>query len=278
MNRLRCILNILALALIAGTLCFHFALTIIPKDSQVLYGYLLSDSINSFEKAKHRDNIDKLLKCVNQSSCILPSLEVTVRFKIYLCKRLSRIGIRFYTLVKEGFIRHPAVDLVSSIIDAEYVIYLPGSTPWHKTECSDTYLSNRLVVLDEFDGASAFMPATSQEDLLLKYGNASWNFMLFKRSYVQRKNGTFKSYPFHHRKDFFPMTYSIADSYISNSFNHNRSFKIVCTLRGDPKYQPSRLRVIEWLTEYMGTYSLPSHEVVIGEVNMMPHVTKVIFL
>jgi hypothetical protein len=115
----------------------------------------------------------EILKCPNQSRCILPYLQLTHKMNIYLCKHPIRSGVRFYYLVKEGFLLHPQVNLVSEsdIHLADYIIYLPGSAPWHKTECTNTSYAKRLIVLDEFDGhAPLFAPRPTKEAMVAAYG------------------------------------------------------------------------------------------------------------
>lgn len=55
--------------------------------------------------------------------------------------------------------------------------------------------------------------------------------MYFKRSYVARKNGVFLNYPHLDKPHIYPITYSIAEAYISPLFQFNRSIDILCTLR-----------------------------------------------
>ncbi len=36
--------------------------------------------------------------------------------------------------------------------NADYLVYLPGSSPWASTECLDPIYKDKMIVLDEFDG------------------------------------------------------------------------------------------------------------------------------
>lgn len=65
---------------------------------------------------------------------------ILLYIQIYFCKHPVRFGVRFYYLVREGLLLHPNVQLydelnVDILDEIDYVIYLPGSAPWHKTEC-----------------------------------------------------------------------------------------------------------------------------------------------
>ena len=67
-----------------------------------------------------------VLMCPNQSKCIVPDLQLKVKYKIYLCKHPTRQGVRFYFLSREGLLLHPNVEMVTDIAAADYVVYLPG--------------------------------------------------------------------------------------------------------------------------------------------------------
>lgn len=100
------------------------------------------------------------LRCRNQSACIVPALQLAAPLKIYFCRHPARHGVRFYYLVREGLHLHPNVHLVpfERIDEADFVVYLPGSSPWHLTECTNSSLKHRMLVLDEFDGCVTLMP------------------------------------------------------------------------------------------------------------------------
>jgi len=210
------------------------------------------------------ENQMKLLSCKNQSLCIIPELQLKEKYKIYFCKHPTRTGVRFYYLIREGLHLHPNVELVTeeNIHQADYIIYLPGSAPWHLTECTNRSYSNRLIVLDEFDGSSIFAP-TSVEEYKQIYGKDLWYHMYFKRSYVSRRDGRFLGH-IHMDKPFvYPITYAIAELYVPFTFNHKREINILCTLRGS-KHMTTRLRVQEWVAEYGKSRDLPN--VISGQV------------
>jgi hypothetical protein len=164
-----------------------------------------------------------------------------------------------YFLAREGFVMHPMLDLMSydNRDSADFAIYLPGSAPWHKTECNTTAMSHKLIVLDEFDGHSLFTP-------YVQHDPRRWKFLLFKRSFVVRKKGIFRYYPHLNKPDIFPMTYSVSDAYLKGRHQaDDRSRLITCTLRGS-RQQPARLRVQEWISEYVHMRQLHS-DVSVGE-------------
>lgn len=201
---------------------------------------------------------EMLLHCINQSKCITPELQLQAHLKVYFCRRPVRFGIRFYFLVREGLLLHPNVELLEEkdIDSADVIVYLPGSAPWHKTECANASYASRLIVMDEFDGHSMFLPYESNPEGKKIYGESlEWYFMYFKRSFVTRRDGIFLQYPHFDKKDLFPLTYSVAEAYIPHEWNSKREIEILCTLRGSLK-MTTRLRVQEWVSEYVHNHSI----------------------
>lgn len=200
------------------------------------------------------ENLQEVLKCPNQSRCVTPALQLATKMRIYLCRHPTRHGVRFYYLTREGFLLHPNVELVSygDINTADYIIYLPGSAPWHLTECNQTQYAPKIVVMDEFDGpVPLFNPARTTEEYEARYGgiDVPWYNMYFKRSYVRRNDGIFTVYPHLKQRDVFPLTYSVAEAYLPHAFNFHREIEILCTLRGHVR-MPTRLRVQQWVGQY----------------------------
>lgn len=151
---------------------------------------------------------------------------------------------------------HPYIKLVDHkhVDKADYIVYLPNSAPWHKTECNDTSYADRLLVLDEFDLHQLFAPFRTKEERMKHYpivdNTVKWNFMYFKRSFTRRKDGVFHGYPHLAKRDLFPLTYSIGEAYIQSPFTQNRDIEVLCTLRGS-KRQSTRLRVQENVQKYI---------------------------
>lgn len=197
------------------------------------------------------------LSCDNQSECIPPRLQLATTFKVYMCKHTSNGGVRFFYLTRDGLLLHPKITMVDTLNydEVDFIVYLPNSSPWHKTECNNTAFAKKLIVLDEFDGSLAWAPFRTKEERMEHYptdsnGFVVWNYMFFKRSYVKRHNGVFKGYPHIAKRDFYPMTYSIASAYIPKRFNQKRETEILCTLRGS-KQQMTRLWAQQWTAEYI---------------------------
>ena len=69
------------------------------------------------------------------------------------------------------------------------------------------------------------------------------------------------------RNDVLPMTYTIAEAYVKNTFNmiDKRDFEIVCTLRGSKDHDPTRLRIREWIQEYVQARGIKKY--VAGQLN-----------
>ena len=214
-----------------------------------------------------------LLRCVNQSQCIVPSLQLEPKMKVYFCRHPVRHGVRFYFLVREGLLLHPNVQLLdyNQINDADYIIYLPGSAPWHLTECSNQSFSSRLIVLDEFDGANEFRPRETAAEMVRDYGkDMIWYFMYFKRSFVARSDGKFLNHPHLDKHHFYPMTYAIAEAYTQHIFTFQRQIEIVCTLRGS-KQMSTRQRVQDWISEYVKVRDIKN--AITGEINRATRVS-----
>ena len=192
-----------------------------------------------------------LLRCPNQSRCIVPELQLQKQYKVYYCRHPVRSGVRFYYLMREGLLLHPNVELVEEkdMHVADWVIYLPGSAPWHKTECTNVSLAQKMIVMDEFDGPSLFYPRPSGQEVIDAYGSLQWYFMYYKRSFVNRANGRFLGFPHFRHPDVYPMTYAVAEPYTQHQFNFQREIDILCTLRGSPQ-MPTRQRVQDWVAEY----------------------------
>ena len=86
-----------------------------------------------------------MIKCVNQTRCIQPVLQLKRDYKVYYCKHVSH-GVRFYFLAREGLLLHPRLILVPTPEQADVIVYLPESAVWHKTECNKPELRNKLVI------------------------------------------------------------------------------------------------------------------------------------
>ena len=194
-----------------------------------------------------------LLQCPKQAKCIVPQLQLKIKLKIYLCRHPTNSGIRFYFLTREGLKLHPNIEIITDVVDinqADFILYLPGSAPWHLTECTNMSYIHKLIVLDEFDGHTPFYPRQTALEMKRDYGKKMiWYFMYFKRSFVARKDGRFLRYPMLELPDVYPLTYSISDSYVQEKFNHVREVDILCTLRGSA-LMTTRQRVQDWIAEY----------------------------
>jgi hypothetical protein len=170
---------------------------------------------------------EMLIRCQNQTKCIVPDLQLRVKLKVYFCKKPVRSGARFYYLVKEGLLNHPNVELVSyeDVSSADLIVFLPASSPWHLTECTNKSFADKLIVLDEFDGHSAYLPYRTIEEAMQVYGKElNWYLTYFKRSFVSRANGVFLNYPHLQRPHFYPLVYSLAEMYIAESFRSQVGF------------------------------------------------------
>lgn len=211
-----------------------------------------------------------IIRCENQTRCISPTLQVKQLFKIYYCNHRKQ-GVRFYYQVRESLLLHPYVQLVPTPEEADYIVYLPVSSDWGKSECNKVSYMNKTIILDEGDYPQLFEPDKLSQiwDLYPKLKQKkTYYHMYFKRSCVKRIAGEFKHYMnyFKAKSGIFPMTYTIMEAYVRNSFTRiaNRDYDIVCTLRGS-KQDPARLRVQEWVKEYGESRHLKNY--IAGQVN-----------
>ena len=227
----------------------------LPQPPNPGYHPLISPRPGTDISAENRLSV---LRCQNQTKCVVPQLQLEAKLKIYFCRHPARHGVRFYYLVREGLHLHPNVQLLpfEKIDEADFVVYLPGSSPWHLTECTNASLHTKLLVLDEFDGYNMFHPFERIEQVEAVYGKSlMWYFMYFKRSFVARKEGKFLSHPHLSQPDVYPITYAVADAYVNHNFNFQRSIDVLCTLRGSSK-MVTRMRAQEWVSEYAKSRSI----------------------
>lgn len=121
--------------------------------------------------------------------------------------------------------------------------------------------------MDEFDLPHLFAPRQTFEEMVQEYGESlRWYFMFFKRSFVSRRDGNFLSFAHLDKPDVYPLTYAVTDTYLPQTFRRQRDLEIVCTLRGS-KGMSTRLRVTDWLTEYVSLRGIDSSKTVIGQIN-----------
>eukprot|EP01041_Mallomonas_annulata_P001756 gene1756-3391_t len=197
------------------------------------------------------------LKCFNQTRCIKPVLQLQKTYNVYYCKHIN-FGVRFFFLIREGLLLHPNVRLVSNPDSADIIIYLPTSSEWSKSECGKPQYYPKLVVLDEGDGQGLFSPPNAPK---------TWSLLYFKRSYVKRHDGAFLGFlNYVKRSHVLPMTYSIADAYVRNTYQPfaARDIDLLCSLRGSSG-DPVRLRVRQWVEDYGKSRKLKNFKA--GQIN-----------
>ena len=123
--------------------------------------------------------------------------------------------------------------------------------------------------MDEFDLTHLFAPRQTFEEMVQEYGESlQWYFLFFKRSFVSRRDGAFLSFAHLDKPDVYPLTYAVTDAYMPKNFHfeRERDLEIVCTLRGS-RGMSTRLRVTDWLTEYIAARGIDATKAVIGQIN-----------
>ena len=114
-----------------------------------------------------------------------------------------------------------------------------------------------------------YPPLTTQASMVREYGpDMVWNFMMFKRSYNARRDGVHLAYPHIDRRDVFPLTYAISETYSragDSAVDAARPTEIACTLRGHKKMS-TRQRVQDWVGAYSADRGI-ADKVVLGAVN-----------
>jgi len=186
-------------------------------------------------------------------TCVKPELQVTQPMKVHwIHADPSKPGWRFHLLVEDGFARHPAVEPAASADAADLVLYLPVSTRQPVPVANGP---NRLVVLDEGDGAG-FYPRVKEQSYLV----------YLKRSFVTKRDGAYTGTGRHYKRNYFPLAYSVADSYLDLKAmgTLKRTIDVLCSNRPTLK-QPTRSRVVSWIHDYLEKH--PGVRGIAGEVN-----------
>lgn len=117
-----------------------------------------------------------ILRCHNQTQCIPPKLQLQRPFNVYYCKHIA-YGVRFYYLIREGLLLHPLINLVDSPEAADYLVYLPVSAEWEKSECNKDAFRGKTIVLDEGDWPQLFdPPAPASEEKFPLYFKRSCKY------------------------------------------------------------------------------------------------------
>ena len=185
--------------------------------------------------------------------CVEPELQYKTPTKVrWVPADPKKPGWRFHHLVENGFALHPAVIPCDSLEEADFVLYLPVST---RDPPSVPNGANKLIVLDEGDG-SGFYPRVKEDSYL----------MYLKRSFVTKSDGAYTGTGRRYERNYFPLAYSIADSYIQPDLlgKTPRDIDILCSNRPTLK-QPTRTRIVSWIHNYLE--AKPSVRGIAGEVN-----------
>jgi hypothetical protein len=174
--------------------------------------------------------------------CISPEIQFRTRSKVHwIPADPSKPGWRFHLLVEDGFAKHPFIEPVMDATGADFVLYLPVSTRTPPQFIRDKKEQRQLIVLDEGDGAGYF-PAVKQDDYLA----------YFKRSWVSKRDGAYTGHGRRYQRHYYPLAYSIADSYFdaSKMGKMARTIDILCSNRPHER-QPTRSRIVSWIHDYL---------------------------
>jgi len=174
--------------------------------------------------------------------CVSPEIQFRTRSKVHwIPADPSKPGWRFHLLVEDGFAKHPFIEPVMDATGADFVLYLPVSTRTPPSWIRDKKEQRQLIVLDEGDGAGYF-PAVKQDDYLA----------YFKRSWVSKRDGAYTGHGRRYQRHYYPLAYSIADSYFdaSKMGKLQRTIDILCSNRPHER-QPTRSRIVSWIHDYL---------------------------
>jgi len=124
-----------------------------------------------------------------------------------------------------------------------YIIFIPNSSPWQKSEHNDPKYAPKLIVLDEFDGALNFAPFCQQRQKhypLDPHTKAPlWEYICFSNGVMFVVKMVYFFALHHHiqKRDVYPMVYSIASGILQHlaDLSMDREEEIACTLREDQK-------------------------------------------
>jgi len=186
--------------------------------------------------------------------CVKPELEYHKKTKVHFIPAdKPTAGWRFQHLIRQGFNKHPAIEAVSTMDEAEFILYLPVSTAIPPKQQN---LTKKINCFDESDGSGA--NRNIAESTYLIY---------LKRSFVTKKDGLYTGQGRGYERNYFPMAYSVSDEYFDpQNFlsGSQRKLDIVCSNRPFDK-QPTRSRIVYWVADFLDKY--PQYHGIAGEVN-----------
>jgi len=187
-------------------------------------------------------NLTRCYELDGISTCVSPELQFVTPTHVHLVPADSpKAGWRFQHLVRAGFDAHPAIVPVASILQAEFVLYLPVSTRNPPT-ARDGATPTNLVVLDEGDGAGVYAKIAEHDYLVY-----------LKRSWVTKKDGAYTGTGKRYARNYYPLAYSVSDSYFDASKTKDgadRTLDVLCSNRPTDK-QPTRARVVRWVRDFL---------------------------
>ena len=165
---------------------------------------------------------------------------------------------RSYAILLEGFMAHPRAQVVSSLEEADWAAFIPFS-PTADPLLMD-FPRSQLLIFDLLD-QKRYVAGTREEPCAL----------YFKRSWVERRNGTSFFSATRHPPWFRPFSFSSLDRYYSRRgmlAHAERPLALACVLRAHTflHFDESRSRVLTWVVRALADWGL-LRQAVVGQVS-----------
>lgn len=226
-------------------------------------------------------------RCVNQTSCTQPLLQLQRSYRVYICQPVSGSysNSKLFDLITEGILAHPKLSF-SPVSQADVLIHIPSPLLYDEVDClQEAQNFGKVMVLDDSDSHMLhpflqYIYNKTHETSKSQLNNASSpfitrqtsvhdhphqqslsvlrDFMLyFKRSYYIRKDGRFQSYaPYVHSS--WPLILPFSHSLSSNTLRHkplalrSRNIEISFISGKNSTYDDFTInRVQTWTGEYV---------------------------
>jgi len=210
--------------------------------------------------SRHDSVADSFILSHN-SPFVAPVLDLRATVKVYMWpEQSSTQGHSGRRVIVQGLQDHPNIKLVSSVLDADFVIWHSCGWDQEMIPPSEMQVPNsKLIMVDTSDPVN---PTTLTDQ--------RGRLALFKRSWVRKTEEGRRAYAFWEWKDEFmnvyPTGYAIVKEYLPLSkFNGERDIDVICTLRRFDGPTSPREQTIDWMKEYKEQAKNPE-KILVGEL------------